>query len=57
LNGGIVKMERKDVGWRKADWSNLVPNRDKWRGIAETKEKRGLTWVAEIVSFSCSSVP
>ena len=34
-------MERKDIGWRKADWLNLVPNRGKWRGIAKTKEKRG----------------
>jgi len=50
-------VERKDVVWRKVDWLNLVPNRDKWRGIAKTKEKRGLNWVAEVVSFSCSSVP
>ena len=36
-------MERKDVGCRKADWLNLVPNKYKWRGIAKTKEERGLT--------------
>lgn len=35
-------MERKDVRWRKADWLNLVPNRDKRRGIGKTKENRGL---------------
>jgi hypothetical protein len=31
-----IKMDLREVGWRGADWINLVQDRDRWRALVYT---------------------
>ena len=33
VDGKIIKMDLKELGWRGTDWIDLAQDRDRWRAL------------------------